>query len=237
MSKRVGLIVAGAVLLAGGGVVAAGGAVVMAVVGSDNTVSTSRHALGTPTSALVIPMDDLNDEGVDTLGRPTVKLSVNSATAPVFIGVGPAAEVDRYLTGAAVDTVDDFELDPWQLSTTRHDGVAQPATPATQSFWVADADGATSAELAWKIREGDYRLVIMNADGSPGVELDGRLGVRIPHLYDIGITLLTGGLLVILAGASLLIVGLLSPRHPSTPVAIVFPRQPRPQQRGADQQV
>jgi hypothetical protein len=226
MSKRLVLVVAGGILLASGGAVAAGGGALMAVVGSDNSVSAGRHAIATPTSALVVPIDDIRDPGADMLGRPTVKLSATGAQEPVFVGVGPAADVDRYLSGAAVDTVRDLELDPWQLSTTRSTGTAQPPAPAQQTFWVARADGPASAELSWKIRNGDYRLVIMNADGSPGVDLYGNVRVRIPHLFDIGITALAGGLLVVLASGALLVLGLRTPRRPPAPTFVPLPRQP-----------
>ena len=238
MSARVPLVVAGAILAVGGGVAASAGGAVMAVSGSDSTLTTGRHTVVTTTHALATPSGNISAHGAAALGGATLRLSVTDARKPVFVGVGRAADVDRYLKGAAVETVTDLELTPYHLTTTRTGGTASPASPTSQSFWVARTDGATSASLAWKLRSGDYRVVVMNADGSAGVDADGRVALQVPHLFAIGVGLLIAGLAVVAAGIALLVAGLRVRTVPRTPDTIAAdqpqaPSSPEPSGAGS----
>ena len=69
----------------------------------------------------------------------------------------------------------------------------QPGSPLDETFWVAQSDGATSAATSWKIDDGSYRVVVMNADGSPGVDVEGSLSVRVPVLGVLAVSGLAGG--------------------------------------------
>ena len=53
--------------------------------------------------------------------------------------------------------------------------------------------------MTWKVRDGDWSVVIMNADGSAGVDAGVRAGADVPFLAPAG--WMTGGDLVLLAGA------------------------------------
>jgi hypothetical protein len=222
MSKRVALIAAGAILTASGGILAAGGGALVAAIGSDDTLSTGRHSVTSATNALVTDQGDINDRGADVLGHPAIKISVNGSDKPVFVGVGPAEEVDRYLAGASVETVTDVEARPFELTTKVRHGSAQLDSPLAQSFWVAESNGVTSAATTWQIRDGDYRIVVMNADGSPGIDVEGKFGLHIPRVTDIGIGVLAGGLLLVAIGATLIIVGLRT-KSPALPVEAASP--------------
>jgi hypothetical protein len=57
----------------------------------------------------------------------------------------------------------------------------------------------------------------MNADGSPGIDVDGQLGLHIPRVTQIGTVALVGGLLFVVIGATLIVVGLRT-KSPSLPV-------------------
>src|SRR6266496_792702 len=188
MVKKVVVIVIAALLLLGGGVAAIGGGVLMALFGTDSTVTSGVHRVSTPTSALVTALDDIKDTNGfgSTVDRPTLRVSIPNADHPVFIGIGRAADVDRYLAGAAVDKVTDLDVDPFRLKTVRQDGTAQPASPEAQTFWIARASGP-SAALNWKISDGSYRLVLMNVDASPGVAVDGRFALTVAHVSAIGV--------------------------------------------------
>ncbi len=228
MSTRAVLVTAGVLLAAGGAVAMTAGGAVVVVVGQDNALSTGSHRVATATTALVTPIDNISDRGVDVLGRPSLRTTVSDAAQPVFIGIGPAKQVDAYLEGAAVETVTDFEVDPYDLTTTIRAGTAVPAAPADQSFWLARSDGARSADVTWKIRGGDYRLVVMNADGSAGVAATSRVALTVPHLFAIGGILLGLGLTVVAIGVGLAVLGVTVPRVGDTSAAGPVPG-PRPE--------
>lgn len=216
MAKRVITFVFSAFFLLGGALFAIGGGVLMAVVGSDSSLGTSQQRVSTPTHALVAPIDNIEGtSGVrDVLGQPRIKVAVANAEKPVFIGVGPAGAVDSYLAGATIDTVLDLELDPFSLRTERRAGTAQPAQPDAQTFWLAKATGSDPA-IDWKIRDGNYRLVIMTADASPGAAVNARFALVVPHLYGIGVGILIGGSVGILIGLALLLLGVRMSSRPS----------------------
>ena len=214
MTRRVVLSVFGVVLLVAGFCLAIAGGAVMAITGSDNRISTGTERLSTPSTALVTEIADISDTAgtADTLGQPDLRLSLSGTAASSFIGVGPADAVDRYLAGAPIERVNDFNLDPFRLDTTPIAGTARPGAPDAQSFWVARGTGADPS-LNWKITDGRYRLVLMNADGSPNVAADARVQLTVPHLFAIGIGVLVAGSVLLLLGVLLLVMGLRTPRR------------------------
>ena len=223
MVKRVIVIVIAVILLLIGTVAALGGGVLMALFGSDSTITSGLHRVSTSTSALVTTFDDIKDtRGFGTtVGEATLRVSVPTADRAVFIGVGPAADVDRYLSGVAVDKVIDLDVDPFRLKTVRQDGTARPAAPTEQTFWVARTSG-TNASIDWKISDSSYRLVVMNADASPGVTVNGRFALTVPHLFAFGLGILVGGIVVALIGVVLLVVGVrMRPRPEVSPQGAV----------------
>lgn len=229
MAKRVLAVVFGIILfLVGAGAAVAGGAL-MVLFGSDNTISSGGAPLSTQTTALVAPMDDIKDTKgfAAAVGQPTLRLSLTSTGGDVFIGVGPAAAVDQYFAGASIDRVTDLEVDPFKLKTVPRDGSATPAAPGVQTFWTVRASGSTAA-LNWKISDGSYRLVVMNADASTGVNASGSVGLNVPNLFAIGIGTLIGGVVIALIGLALLIIGVrMRPNPPpAMPMAAAYPATP-----------
>ena len=208
MSNRTALIVSGAVLTAAGGALALGGTVLGALGGTDGTLSTGTSHHETTANAVVSDEGDLGGSTDLAFGDPTLKVSVSDSDKPVFVGIGPAADVDRFLAGATVQTVSDFDLYPLQLDTETREGDRQPGSPLDETFWVAQSTGVTSAAASWKIDDGSYRVVVMNADGSAGVGVDGSLSVRVPVLGVLATSSLAGGGLLLVIGGSLLVAAL-----------------------------
>jgi len=204
--------VVGAVVAVGSMLVAACGVVVMILLGSDSSLSTGHQRVRSSTAALVAPVDDIDGtDGVGTLlGDPRLRLSVRSPEQDVFIGVGPARAVDRYLAGADIDRVDDLDVDPFRLELAHRRGTVRPATPAAQPFWVAKSSGA-AASLEWKVRNGDYRIVVMNVDGTRGVDVDGTFTLVVPHLYSYGLAAASVGLAGTVLGVVLVALGVRRP--------------------------
>src|SRR5438552_2242150 len=139
-AARTGRVIGGAVIATVGAVVALGGGGILAIGGSDGTFNSGHRDVSTKTAALVSEPAKINGtSGVtDVLGHPSVRISADSTgNHNVFVGIGPKAQVDRYLAGAPIDTVKDFEVDPWSLDKSARPGTVTPKPPATQSFWVA----------------------------------------------------------------------------------------------------
>ena len=149
----------------------------------------------------------------------TVRLHITATPVgtgrQIFIGIGPAAAVDRYLSGVSRDVATDVTLTPFRLTLAHHPGTARPAPPGSQSFWVADASG-TRASLSWTVTDGSYRVVAMNTDGTAAVSFNAQLGLTIPHMFAIGVGLLTGGIVLVLLAGFLLASGIRAqPRSPN----------------------
>src|SRR3954470_15203414 len=207
---RTGAAIGGGILATVGAVLALGGGGILAVGGSDGTFTSGHEDVSTPTSALVsetAKIDGINDLS-DALGRPRVSVDAEAVNGgkPVFVGVARKADVDRYLAGAEIDTVNDIDTDPFMLDTSRTEGKAHPKPPATQSFWVAKSSGST-AKLDWKLRDGNYRVVVMNADGSPNVQTQSQFEVEVPHLGTLAIVMLILGLVTVGGGVALIAFG------------------------------
>lgn len=131
----------------------------------------------------------------DMLG--TVRIRTRSFQ-PVFVGIGPAAAVDTFLSGVRREVATHFDVA--QKDFVLRPGGAPAAAPATKRFWVAKTIGIDTQTLSWSPRNGDWRVVVMNANGSAGVHADLTLGARFPHLLSIGIGMLAGGVFLLLLG-------------------------------------
>lgn len=109
---------------------------------------------------------------------------------PLFLGIARAADVQRYLRGTEHDDVSQLSYRPFQVDYDRAGGSAPSQAPGDESFWVESTGGRGNLVLDWKPRPGNWRAVLMNADGSRGVTAELRFGARTSLLWWLG-----GGLL------------------------------------------
>ena len=160
----------------------------------------------------------------DELGK--VRLEVESHDAkPVFIGIARTSEVSDYLRGTAYTSVTDVDYSPFQASYSDHDGGGRPALPADQSFWAASAHGSGTQALSWDLDEGDWSVVVMNADASRGIDAGVSAGAKVPF---VALAVISFGVaLILLIGAgTLLYLGLRAPRPPTAQNVTVQPSRP-----------
>ncbi|MEU4190726.1 hypothetical protein AB0E69_02415 [Kribbella sp. NPDC026611] len=168
--------------------------------------STGTEHVATSSSALLSPSLDINGVGPDAfytddfLGKVRIDIRSDDDT-PVFVGIGPAAEVATYLNVVGHDEVTDLDVDPFKLSTTTRAGDRPAAAPAEQSFWVASG----TESLDWTATGGDWAVVIMNADGSPNVDAELSLGATLPAVEGITIGALIGAVLLLIIAAALIV--------------------------------
>ena len=140
------------------------------------------------------------DAGVDS-----VRVKAHSDRS-LFIGIARAADLVWYLRETEHDDISELTYHPFQVDYDHADGRAAPhRAPVDESFWVKSTRGTGSLVLDWKPRPGNWRAVIMNADGSRGVSADLELGVRTSLLNRLGAALL--GAAALTAGAAAIIYG------------------------------
>jgi hypothetical protein len=228
MVKKVLLIVFGAIgALVGIGLVI-GGAVLVAITGGDGWISSDSRSISTETYAFLSQPQTISNGSVASRDQTTVVLRVRAEAAagkPIFIGVGPTSDVDRYLDGVAAEEITDINFSPFRLDTRLLDGTNTPAAPTEQAFWTAKVSGTGPQTLEWEPPQGtgDFRFVLMNADASQRVTANVAVGVRVPFLRSLGVGLLVGGGVFTLVGVLLLIWGLFTKVPPRLPPPGMYP--------------
>jgi hypothetical protein len=208
---RITALVIGALLvLVSFGLLGAGGTTLWA----DRTqrdagyVTTDVHEFSTSGSALATVPTDLGSAGTGRLYSPsvlgTVRIRVTpaSSSSTLFVGIGPATDVDRYLAGVGHTLISDFRGNEAQEIA----GGTPGSAPGTRDFWVASATGPGAQTLVWDPANGSWTVVVLNADGRPGINVAADLGARMPALPWIAVGVLVAGT-VFLIGGALLIVG------------------------------
>ena len=166
---------------------------------SDGYLMTPGHGFGTSTYALVSTTADLHS-GTSDLRRLFGPVRITSTSnRALFVGIGPAADVNRYLAGTAHATI--TRLGQWGTSYRIANGAQPPAPPTGQRFWAATATGAGTQHLDWRITAGQWRVVVMNLDRSRGLGVTLQIGARVPHLLGIATGLLAAGLVIALLAA------------------------------------
>ena len=195
--------------LAGGGA----GAWAQSQRGADGYYTTSAHTFKSAGYAVATDNLDIGGSGPkwvfgDQFARIRITASSTDSSAPVFVGVGPTADINRYLAGIPHDQIADIETDPFSTSYQTVEGTSKPAAPGAQTFWRARATGAGSQTLTWPVESGQWSVVAMNADGSRPVSVEATLGARVPSLKWLTIGLFSAAGLLILGSAALIYFGL-----------------------------
>jgi hypothetical protein len=215
--RRTTFAIVGTFLIVVGGLAAASAIGLIAVFGARSALDSGSHQITSSATAVVTDVASIQHTtsiGAVT-GWPTVGVTANGGNgAGVFNGIGPRHEVDRYLSGAAFDEVTDLSLDPFELIVQRHAGEMAASPPAGQDFWVASAESRSSAQLSWKVADGDYRLVVMNADGAPDLVTQTRLQLTLPNAFLISMIVLGSGFLAFVGGVVVLIRAFTSGQRP-----------------------
>ena len=186
---------------------------------SDGYLSTNTHQFETGTRALAtenldVDLDDA-DWAFDTNDLGQVRLQVESRDdKPVFVGIARTSDVENYLQGVSHSTLTDVDTSPFQADYEDHAGDHRPAAPTDSQIWVASEQGSGEQTLTWDVEDGDYSVVVMNADGSAGVDADVSTGANIPFLDEIGWTAVGSGGFVLLMGIAMIVIGTRRPSNP-----------------------
>ena len=179
----------------------------------DGYLFSPRDSLSGPGYALVSERIDLST-GADwmpisaALGTARVEVTGTSGSE-TFVGIAPLGDAGAYLGGVERTVIDDLGLD----SSAPRDvpGNAPSGPPTAQDFWTAQVSGPGTQQLSWVPAEGDWMLVVMNADGSAGISVDARIGATVPALDGLGWGLLVAGLVCAAIAVLLLVLAIRRP--------------------------
>jgi hypothetical protein len=176
----------------------------------DGYLTTPTERFATPTYALTRSRLEVDTDGSGWVLNDSWfgKIRIRGESADektLFIGIGPQADVAKYLATVSHANVEDVDFDPFRVTYLPIAGGAPQGPPTEQRFWAASASGVGTQTLTWKVREGDWSVVLMNADASRGVAADLDLGAKLSFLIWVAIGLLLGGVLVV-AGSTALVV-------------------------------
>ena len=195
---------------------------------SQGYLTTDSERFSTSTRALATDNLDVDADApgwlVDSDSYGKVRLKVDPNTdKPVFVGIAPTDEAERYLAGTSHATVTDVDYSPFEAEYRTQAGDRKPTAPVEQYFWKTSTHGPGEQTLTWDVEHGDWSVVVMNADGSPGVDAGVSAGANVPILATIGwVSIGTGGFLLTVAGG-LLVLAIRTPRRRNGTAATMTP--------------
>jgi len=213
---KIVLLVFGAIiLLVALALIAGGGALVWldkAHSDSEGFITTGTIHLERASYAITTKPAEINIESgwfADGQDIATIKVQGSSEnnSKQIFIGIADEADVKAYLSGVNYDEIRDFRMQPFKVYYTNHPGSSAPAAPTSQTFWVISEHGPGTQTLEWELETGNWVLVLMNADGSAGVDVSGSVGVDVPWIFWVGVGLIVGGIVLLIIGVGLVLLG------------------------------
>ncbi|MEA2000878.1 MAG: MMPL family transporter [Actinomycetota bacterium] len=174
----------------------------------------------------------ITSEGVDVLAdapgwvadrlTDPVDVRVRGASndgSSLFLGIAASKDLEAYLAEVPYDEVEQLEFEGSRIDYVHHAGTSVPGAPGTETLWVTSVEGLGVQTLDWSVEQGDWTVVVMNADGSAGVDANLVLGARISNIVGVMWGALALGLISMLGGGLLAFRGLGKPRAEPTGVS------------------
>ncbi|HET6878219.1 MAG TPA: DUF4389 domain-containing protein [Jatrophihabitans sp.] len=170
-------------------------------------LSTDPHTFTTPSYAVTSDSIDLGTASdlftpADLFGTVRIRATSNRPAGVVFVGVAPAAAVERYLGGVSHAVVTDWTNGHTDYR--RAAGGPPPLPPIAARFWTAHTAGIGTQSLTWRPSSGQWMIVVMNPSGRPGISVSADAGATIPDLGWVAVALWGLGI-VLGAGAAALV--------------------------------
>jgi hypothetical protein len=183
---------------------------------ADGTFAAHLEQIQAPGRAIVVTDVDAllrADAPFARGGQSTLSVSAYGPGGLLFLGLGPYDQIEQYLAGVPQTRIGRVRLARGPLPVERTDVVGELApkqSPYDAPFWRATStglirDGLVEDALTWSpatMRGERLAIVIMNADGSAGVDV--RILARLRATW-LGST--TGGLLIL--GSALILLAML----------------------------
>ena len=192
----------------------AGGAVASAVgtIQGDGYLTSGTSRFSVNSFALTSPRADAIGEDVPgrlpfDIGKLRLRAESVTPDKPVFIGIGPQADVEQYLSGVHHSELLNIRQQPFRADYRDVPGGNPASPPADQRFWTASATGSGQQELTWNIAPGTWEVLVMNADASQGVDVRLQAGFHSDLFQPAATGLLVGGIVALVIGIPLIIFG------------------------------
>jgi len=162
--RVVAVVLGSLVLLVGIALLFGGGA----LVGIDRGFTDANGFLTVPSTALerdtyaVVGQAFFEGEWIWWYRNPTTVRVQMTGDQPVFVGIGPRADIDAYLADVSYAEIEDIDFREdrrdrvWASSYEDHIGSNAPARPGDQTFWQAVAEGEGPQTVLWTIEPGDW---------------------------------------------------------------------------------
>jgi hypothetical protein len=222
--SRIALTITGAIASLLAVALVAGGALALwgdSRKGDDGYLKTDTERFHSSTRALATDNLDVDLGDADWLAQSDdlgkIKVTAESREGkPLFVGIARTSDVEDYLAGVPYTTVDDVEVSPFEADYTRHAGNRHPVSPEHAGIWQESSQGTGRQAIDWEIDDGDWSIVVMNADGSLGVDADVSAGANVPFLDELGWSAIGSGAFALVIGLGLIA---LAVRRPSTVAA------------------
>jgi hypothetical protein len=181
-------------LIAGGGILAWADTEQM----HSGYVTTTTATYSTRGYALASDAITLHSRGL-FVDEVRIRITSSDPSRPLFAGIAATGDVERYLSGVSYTAVDGHDV-------TDHPGIGVPAAPAAALPWAARAHGTGKLALTWTVRDGDWTVVVMNADARPGLSVRAEAGISALALPWLAGEMLAVGLLTGVTAAALIVV-------------------------------
>lgn len=140
----------------------------------------------------------------------------------VAVGIAEAEALQTYLVRGSSETVNDLEFDPFDYRGVAVGG-GRPLPEPDPALFDEFASGPGRQEVSWTVTSGEWRALIMNADGSANIDVEVDIGVRFPYLRGFAIAGIIIGAFFLLLGVAILAIlfrpGRNKPRPPQEPEA------------------
>ena len=210
---RVVAIVVGCVLaLLGLGMLVAGiaGTVAYGVAQDDDGFfRTDEIDLATPTSAITSDSLDLGGSPGDAdwltergdFATVTLDLRPGARLRRSSPGSDPPTMSQTYLASVAQSTASATTTTRTRPSATNAKTARRPRRcQVTRRSGSPRSRRRSPARSTWDVQGGDWTVVIMNADASPGIDTNARVGIKIDWLLPVAIVLIVVGVVMLVGG-------------------------------------
>jgi hypothetical protein len=229
---RIVFVILAGLLILLGGACAAPSVVTYRALDGDGFISGSGR-MSSGTAAFVTrtaQFREVTEEEVEegrTGGKVVLRVEAERTDGgEVLVAVGSAQAIQALVVNGSFETVNDLEFNPFDYR-----GVAlggrRDIGPAEEGLFAAVASGPGNQAVTWTIEPGEWRAIIMNADGTAGVDVDVRFGARFPYLRGFAIAGMVIGAASILLG-SLWLAFLFRPGRNRQPTVELEPTEPQP---------